>query len=148
MLRHSFFFKKKTKTVHMSWFLALCLHSAARCSLMRTVTWPTSFMKRQLWQKMERKKPSWEGFRKTYHLRWGHFTTCNLILDTVGKESEWQYVCFLSVHAGNYKAGSPLHPCRFPSCALWSLMSDWDCPLCRLRPVISYTAGTLNHILK
>lgn len=47
----------------------LCLPGEARCSLMRTVTWPTSFMKRQLWQKMERKKPSWEGFRKTYHLR-------------------------------------------------------------------------------
>lgn len=47
----------------------------------------------------------------------------------------WLYLytvvlCFMSLNndnlfhvlTGNYQAGSPLHPCRFPSCALWSLM--------------------------
>lgn len=43
----------------------LCLPDEALCSLMKMATWPTSSMKRQLWQKMAVKKPSWKEFKRT-----------------------------------------------------------------------------------
>lgn len=51
---------------------------------------------------------------------------------------------------GNYKAGPPVHPCRFPSYHLRSLtvwVAQTD-SLCRLRPVVSPTGGSPYHLSK
>lgn len=101
------------------------LSAAALCSSMKTVIWPMSSTKKRLWQRMGTKRPNWKEFLEISHLRWGNGDTkpgtqspLFSLLIKIFKKSFW---CV----AGNYKAGPSVHPCRFPSCHLWSLTT---CP--------------------